>query len=672
MRLYYILLLFLFACQHDSELQFYVSANGSDEQDGKTPKTAWRSLEKVNQMMDNIPSGATISFRSGDTFKGNLRITKDSLSINAYGEGDNPEFTGVDRIRGEWTKYNDKIYQLQLSEKPENIQGLIRNGVKMTLGRFPDQDAPQKGYFRYELFRNDTLTDVQFKDTTDWVGAEVAVRHVRWRMYRHKVVQQYENKLILFPNRQYGDIQTLGYYFINSPKVLKREGEWAFDSQMGAIYLFTDTDPNQDTFTMPSTEKVIEVKDCQRVSIKDITISFASERNISIENSSHVRIENLKLVDGGGVAVFVQKSPYCVISNSTIHRMNFAGIVTDDDKENISHSLLIQNNDIREIGVFDALFTDGSPNYRFCGIMVRADSCIIENNRIVHTGYIGIRALGANLLIRRNYIDGVNDYLDDGGCIYVNGGMSKADGTIIEENIVTNAFGAPAGGPTLWGKPHTASNGIYIDDKTSGVTVRNNIVAHISHNGIFYKGNANDTVSNCRIEGNLIFNCERDMLFHGKFQNRDHAFAGATFTNNQIWNTNREIPYNSEANTAFHWKVNDEPCLEMRSTITARLLDIDEFSNNIIITSPKNDPCIMWQHQMISLAELEQKLNASGNKMKVLTEEELSGAQLFFNAGTEIKEVALPADQKFQDYQGNIYSGKMKLEPFTGKVLIVN
>lgn len=672
MKIYYVFLLFLIACQQNSDLSYYVSANGNDKMDGKTPKTAWRSLEKVKQMMDDVPAGATISFRRGETFKGNLKITKDSITINAYGEGNNPEFTGMDTVRGVWTEYNSHIYQIKLSKKPENIFGLIRDGVKMTLGRFPDLDAPEKGYFRYEMFSNDTLTDEQLQDTTDWIGAEIAVRAVRWRMYRHKVVEQQKNKLILSPTRQSGDIQTLGYYFINSPKVLKREGEWAYDNQSGTIYLLTKCDPNQETFTMPSIPKVIEVKNCQRVTIKDITISQGRERNISIENSSHIRIENVQLVDGGGVAVFVEKSPYCEISNSSIHRMNFAGITTDDNKENISHSLLVRNNDIRDIGVFDAIFTDGSPNYRFCGLMVRSDSCIIENNRVVHTGYIGIRALGANLLVRRNYIDGVNAYLDDGGCIYVNGGMNKADGTIIEENIVTNSFGAPAGGPTYWGEPHTASNGIYIDDNTSGVTVRNNIIAHISHNGIFYKGNAKDTISNCLIEGNLIFNCERDILFHGKFQDRDHAFAGTTFSNNQIWNTNRQIPYNSEANTIFQWKVHDEPCLEMRSTIADRLLDIDDFSQNIIITSPKNNPCIKWQQQMVSLAELEQKLNFSGNEMKVLSEEELAGAQLFFNAGLETKEMALPGGKNFHDLQGDNYSGKLKLEPFRGKVLLIH
>ena len=671
-QIYLLFLIVLLGCSQPQKSNYYISSDGNDQADGLTPETAWKSLEKVSKMMADIPAGATIFFRRGDTFKGNLQVTKDSLTVTAYGEGENPVLSGMDTIQGEWTKYNNKIYRLKLPEKPENLLGLIRNGERMTLGRFPDSDSPQNDYFRYEMFRNDTLTDEQFQDTTDWIGAEVAVRAMRWRMYRHKVKDQLSNKLILEPERQYGHIQTLGYYFINSPKVLNSEGEWAYDNQSGTIYLFTSTNPNQDIFTTPGIAEVVEIKDCKGVKFSDLTITQGIDRNISIENSSNIRLENLEVLDGGGVAVFVEKSPYCEIRNSIIHRMNFAGITTNDNRENIAHSLVIKNNDIREIGVYDALFTDGSPNYRFCGIMVRTDSCIIENNHVVHTGYIGIRALGADLLVRQNYIDGVNEYLDDGGGIYVNGGMNKADGTVIEENIVLNALGAPAGGPTLWGEPHTASNGINIDDKTSGVTVRNNVIAHISHNGIFYKGNASDTISNCHFEGNLIFNCERDMLFNGYFQDRDHAFAGTTFNNNQIWNTNRQVPMNSEANTVFNWKVKDEPCLVMRSEVPERLQDIDSFSNNLIITSPQNKPCIELQQQMVALDVLEQNLGFSGNEMMVISSEALAKAQLFFNAEPDTKEIDLPAGKKFKDLQGQVYAGKLQLEPFAGKVLLMN
>jgi hypothetical protein len=670
--IYIVVIYTLFACSENPDQHFYISSSGNNQADGKTPETAWQSLEKVNQMMNDLPAGATICFRRNDIFGGNLLVEKDSITVTAYGEGDNPVLSGMDTVQGEWTLYNDNIYQLQLPSKPENLLGLIRNGERITLGKFPDVDSPQQGYFRYEMFRHDTLTDEQFQDTTDWTGAEVAVRAMRWRMYRHKVKGQNGNQLILSPERQYGNIQTLGYYYINSPKVLNKEGEWAYDNQNGTIYLFTSKNPNQDLFTTPGIAEVVEIRNSNGVKLSNLTITQGRDRNISIENSSNVQLENLEVLDGGGVGIFVEKSPYCAIRNSAIHRMNFAGITTDDNRDNIAHSLLIENNDIRDIGVYDALFVDGSPNYRFCGIAVRTDSCKIVNNRVVHTGYIGIRALGANLLVKHNYIDGVNEYLDDGGSIYVNGGMNKADGTVIEENIVLNALGAPAGGPTLWGDPHTASNGIYIDDKTSGVTVKSNIVAHISHNGIFFKGNANDTMSNCHFEGNLLFNCERDMLFNGHFQDRDHSFAGATFINNQIWNTNREIPLNSEAKTEFHWKIKDEPCLEMRSTQVERLQDIENFSNNLFVTSRQNHPCIEWQQQMITLEHLERKLGFSGNEMKILSAEEMANAQLFFNAEMNPKEIDLPAGKKFKDLRGQVYSGKLELEPFAGKVLLMN
>ena len=47
---------------------YYVSNAGNDENDGKTPKTAWRTLAKVSETP--LCAGDGVRFRRGDLFRG--------------------------------------------------------------------------------------------------------------------------------------------------------------------------------------------------------------------------------------------------------------------------------------------------------------------------------------------------------------------------------------------------------------------------------------------------------------------------------------------------------------------------------------------------------------------------------------------------------------------------
>lgn len=66
---------------------YYVSEFGSDENDGKTPDTPWKSLEKVNSY--NFLPGDAVLFKRGSTFRGHFS-TCDGVSYSAYGIGPKP------------------------------------------------------------------------------------------------------------------------------------------------------------------------------------------------------------------------------------------------------------------------------------------------------------------------------------------------------------------------------------------------------------------------------------------------------------------------------------------------------------------------------------------------------------------------------------------------------
>lgn len=73
--------------------KYYVSAEGCDDFDGKTPETAWKTLKRVSEA--ELASGDGVLFRRGDLFRGQL-LAKRGVSYGAYGQGDKPRLYAWD------------------------------------------------------------------------------------------------------------------------------------------------------------------------------------------------------------------------------------------------------------------------------------------------------------------------------------------------------------------------------------------------------------------------------------------------------------------------------------------------------------------------------------------------------------------------------------------------
>ena len=67
--------------------EYYVSADGNDSADGKTPETAWKTLGKASSAP--LSEGDVVYFRRGDIFRGQL-VSQTGVTYSAYGEGEKP------------------------------------------------------------------------------------------------------------------------------------------------------------------------------------------------------------------------------------------------------------------------------------------------------------------------------------------------------------------------------------------------------------------------------------------------------------------------------------------------------------------------------------------------------------------------------------------------------
>ena len=117
---------------------YYVSGSGNDNNDGKSPETAWATLSKVSSA-SVLKSGDAVLFNRGDLFRGNL-TTKNGVTYGAYGEGAKPVISASEENGADESKWslvsgtsNIWIYNKQMV----NLGGIVavKNGEEILLER---------------------------------------------------------------------------------------------------------------------------------------------------------------------------------------------------------------------------------------------------------------------------------------------------------------------------------------------------------------------------------------------------------------------------------------------------------------------------------------------------------------------------------------------------------
>jgi len=118
--------------------KYYVSAEGDDSNDGLTPKSPWKTLEKVSEA--ELKSGDGVLFRRGDIFRGKI-MTKPNVSYGAYGEGDKPKLYGGEKDYADkdlWELFDAENNIWHLKEKILDVGTLVFNhGEKHSVKLIP-------------------------------------------------------------------------------------------------------------------------------------------------------------------------------------------------------------------------------------------------------------------------------------------------------------------------------------------------------------------------------------------------------------------------------------------------------------------------------------------------------------------------------------------------------
>jgi len=486
---------------------YYVSNSGDDSNSGTATDQAWKTINKVNSA--NFNPEDSILFKRGDKFDGTLKVNNSGASgspiiYGAYGAGSKPKIYGSEEISG-WTAHSGNIYKATFAKA---ITQLFIDDVRVRAARYPN---PNEDLFKITKVNSTT----QFESTDinscySYAGVKAHLRTNDWRLDARDVIASEGQALTIDETLPYGGLAINDEFFlVDHLAFLTEAGEWYSDGT--TVYLWTPAGDTPANYTVrgATLNEGIVINTKSHITCENLDIQQQQETGIVAINSTYLTIDNndINYPESYGIKI---TGGHNTVSNNTVNEINYIGLSVVDGNS------IVKDNIITNIGLFDNLGINGIAGAAASpyGMNSGGDNNLIQYNRILNVGYLGLSFTGQYVSIKNNYIENTCDWLTDGGAIYTYSATqlnTVSYGSVIDGNIVIGA----------------KDQSIYMDNNTNNVEIKNNTVIDGLKNAIFFHHNYEN-------------NAHHNTLFHNQIGVRsstDAIPAGKTpceFKNNTV------------------------------------------------------------------------------------------------------------------------------------------
>jgi len=475
-----IIFLLILTCA-DATNYYLSSSSGNDLlNDGKTQETPWQSITKLKTVLGTLIPGDSVFFKANDTFYGQLTVIKSgnaskNIYFGSYGNGKKPCVSATTLVSG-WKNSAGNIWEATCTNCGNKVTNFFIDGRPQQIGRWPNVNAPNKGYLSYESHSGtSSITDNQLTSVINWTGAEAVVRRVRWILDRLTIKSQNNGTLIFTTNGGYEFLDNFGYFIQNDLRTLDQQGEWYFQPATKKFSLYSETDPNLLVTSATKLDNLVKMTGVNYVVIENIKFTGSVKQTIDIQNCKNITLRNTEVDYSGENAVNILNCENVLFESNLINHTNNNALVVNSCKKFVMRKNIIKNTAL-VAGM--GLGADGQYN----AVQFGGKNMLAELNLIDSVGYLGFNFNGDSLIIRNNIISNYCITKDDGGGLYTwSDGVTKNYSRKLIGNIVMNAIGAPEGS----GWSGVASEGIYIDDRSFNVDIVGNTVYKCGNNGIF-------------------------------------------------------------------------------------------------------------------------------------------------------------------------------------------
>jgi len=507
MKSFFTLIFVFLLCSARATNYYFSAVSGDDSRSSaqaRNASTPWKTLAKLNSFFINLRPGDAVLLKRGETFHGSIKIKKSGepgrpIVIGAYGTGSKPVITSLITLSG-WVSKGNGIWESQNSSLGKSLNTVLINNVWQEMGRYPNSDGANKGYLTLESHTGNSITDNELNSYPDWTGAEVVIRMNRWITDRCLITKHRDGQISYNPGSGYSASDNFGYFIQNDIKTLDKFGEWYYNPSAKKISIYFGAKaPSSYVIQAATIDDLISATAYSNIVLDNLNVTGSNSDNINIRGGLNTSIMNCDISFSGESGVCVKYSNKSKIENCTVSNSNVNGI----DLGYGGDYMTVRNNKITNTSVFAGMGRNGDG--KGFGIHSYGNSAVIEYNEIINTSYCAINFNGNSTIVKNNFINNFCITKDDGGGIYTYLGKSAPHkGSKVIGNIILNGAGAGEGA----GYPFLPSaNGIYMDNNTANVEIRDNTVANCSDMGI-YLHNAN----NITIKNNTVYNNSKQFL----------------------------------------------------------------------------------------------------------------------------------------------------------------
>ena len=481
---------------------YYVTNEGDDGNNGKSPQSGFATIKRVNQL--KLKPGDRILFKKGDVFPGELVINQSGkagkpIIISTYGEKDaaKPVIIGASTLI-QWKKEQGNLYS---AHAQYTVKQLFANGKSLCPGRLPNE-----GYFFIDEDGDRmVLKDKELDKYDNLEGSKVRIQTVNWQWEIRQVAEKNPGKIKLDSLLWHPTKKNFGYYLENKLAFVDKFGEWYYNEQEGRLYIMWEGNINNVEFQAVCLEDGIKIRNgLSNIEIKGVSIKYYNNAAINIgERSSGISISGNEISNIEVFGILMNKGcEVCHVSNNAIADIQGRGISTLEPQ-----NCKISSNHIKRIGMIAGHGFDGvNSGVGICmenrenqkiEEQVIAMNNEISKNKIDSTGYGGIRADGAYNTIEYNVVREAVLTMNDGAGIYSWGkNYNYSHHNVFRNNIVVNVHGnteSSAG-------HHKIICALYLDNYSNNHVVEDNIFV-CDETGIIL----NDLSHSHIIRGNKIY-----------------------------------------------------------------------------------------------------------------------------------------------------------------------
>jgi len=655
-----IFVLFTFFCSTTHAKNYYISETGSDVNNGTSPSTAWKTITKVNSF--TFAANDSILFKRGDTFYGGIVVKRANLNFGAYGAGVKPIITGLSTITG-WVNLGGNIWQAPTNGVKATNNLVIRNGKIQQVGRYPNPDAKEAGYLIYTGASTSSITGPALSSTTNWTGAEVAIRLNRWEILR-KTVTAHSGGTINFAAHSSAPRLKYGYFFQRDSRTLDQDGEWWQDGTNNKLRMYFENN-NPAAYTIQASTVDILISNFpgyyNNVSINDLSFIGAGKKAIYILSGLNHKVKNCDVNNSGAEAISVWSATNVVVDNCSTRNSLGSGIQVSNNSNTTLSS--ITNCTVDSTALLAGMETSDEHNGGN-GIVNRGRSNVfILNCRVTNSGYVGIAWYGNNAYIKYNFVDTYCKVRDDGAGIYTSEAQ-KFDtllyATRFNRNVVSNiCINGIGQGYGTSNPSDVAVNGLYSDDGAYNILYDSNTVANMPDAGLHGNNNRYITFTN-----NTTFNTDKSystQRFGGPSIGR--AVIGLRVTKNIFY------PYRFKYTNGAR----DEPNISILQSIqNIGIVDSNYYSLRAGIDTSMSEITVLKNGTgYIQSARTMGNVKGTVGFEKHGTYVSDNTGTLEYNASNTPRVVSFSGLSK-KDVFGNVYNNSVTIPAWGSKILIPN